>query len=156
MKCKPSWLLQRTHLVWVIAILAACHVQSPRTAADLEPLQGYWEGRGPGGECSITISGDSLYFRAREDFWYDTSFTVLADKDPKQLHATILRDSSKEQKHIGNVVVAIFKIEDGELTLGVMGDYEGPPSEPVVGDWDWAMDIYVLHRAQPPTDLTGG
>jgi hypothetical protein len=132
------------------AWLTACQSLPTRTTTDLSRLQGYWQGRGPGGDCSVTISGNSLRFHARADFWYETTFTLPAGTDPKQLHATIVKDSSSEQVHIGTVVVAIFKIEDGKLTLGVVEDFDGPPAEAVVGDWDWVMDIYHLERAQPP------
>jgi len=36
-------------------------------AAELRPLQGYWEGEGAGGKCSITIAGNSLRYRGRHD-----------------------------------------------------------------------------------------
>lgn len=53
------------------------------------------------------------------------------------------------------MVVTIFKIEDGELTLGVIEDFEGPPANPVVGDWDRAMDQYHLKKVQPREDKPG-
>lgn len=103
----------------------------------------------------MTISGNSLNFHAREDFWYETTFTLPAGTDPQQLHATIIKDSSPQQADIGTVVVAIFKIEDGTLTLAVIEDYEGPPPNPVPtdSDWtsiesDWTIDRYYLKRAQ--------
>ena len=129
------------------ALFTACQSVPTRTAPGLRRLQGYWEGYGPGGECSVTISGNSLHFRAREDFWFETTFTLHADTDPRQLHATII--DSPEQTTIGTVVVAIFEIEDGTLNLGVIEDFEGPPADSVIGDWDRAMDRYYLERAQP-------
>jgi len=122
-----------------------------RADTDLGRLQGYWAGRGPGGDCSVTISGNSLNFHAREDFWYKTTFTLPAATGPKQIHATVIEDSSPPgQKHIGTVVVALYEIEGEKLTLGVVEDFEEPPTEDIVGDWDWIMDIYYLERAQPP------
>ena len=131
------------------ALFAGCHRAPMRTAADSRLLQGYWEGHGPGGECSVTISGNSLHFRARLDFWYETTFTIPAVANPQQLHATIIKDSSQRQRDIGKVVVALFKIEDGTLTFGVIDDFEGPLASPVTDDWDRAIDRYYLTRVQP-------
>jgi len=84
-------------------------------AAELKPLQGYWEGEGAGGKCSITITGNSLHYRAGTN-WWKTTFTLPAGTDPQQLHATI-KESSPPTNGIGQVVFAIFKIEDGTLTI---------------------------------------
>lgn len=97
----------------------------------------------------MTISGNSLHFRARPDFWYETRFTIPGGANPPQLHATIVRDSSLEQADIGRVVVALFKLENGTLTLGVIDDFDEPPSSPVATDWERAFDRYHLERAQP-------
>lgn len=145
----------------------ACQSEPTRTALDLERLQGYWEGPGPGGECSVTIVGNSLRFHAREDFWFETTFTLPPGTDPQQLHATIIKDSSPEQGDVGTVVVAVFKIEDETLTLAVIEDFDGPPTSPVITDSDWSMieadwtkDRYYLERAEPrenePNDLQEG
>jgi uncharacterized protein (TIGR03067 family) len=94
-------------------------------AAELKPLQGYWEGEGAGGKCSITITGNSLHYRAGTN-WYKATFTLSAGTDPQQLHATI-KDSSPPTNGIGEVVFAIFKIEDGTLTLAVYDMSDKPP-----------------------------
>ena len=120
----------------------------PRAPAELTRLQGYWEGHAPGGECSVTISGNSLNFRARPDFWYETTFTIPAGTDPQQLHATIIKDSSRRPRDIGKVVVALFKIEDGTLTFGVIDDFEGPLASPVTDGWDQAIDRFYIKRVQ--------
>ena len=99
------------------ALLAAGASRPTRTAVELDRLQGYWEGEGAGGKCSITITGNSLHYRAGTN-WWKTTFTLPADTDPQQLHATI-KDSSPPTNGIGQVVLAIFKIEDGALTLAV-------------------------------------
>lgn len=93
----------------------------------LERLQGAWTGEGPPGEIAITIEDDVLHFRAREDFWYEATFTLKADTTPSQLHATIT-DSAPPVKDVGVVVYAIFEIEDGTLTLAVGGADEAPAS----------------------------
>ena len=104
------------------AWFTACQSTLTRTAAELKSLQGYWEGDGSGGKCSITITGNSLYYYGRTDFWFKTTFTLPAGTDPQQLLATI-KDcsdcSQPENSSTGKVVLAIFKIEDGKLTLAV-------------------------------------
>ena len=117
--------------------------QPPPTAAELKPLQGYWEGEGAGGKCSITITGNSLHFYARTDFWYETTFALPAGTDPQQLHATI-KDSSPPTNDIGQVVFAIFKIEDGALTLAVDDMSHQPPKT-----FPGALSRYNLKKVQP-------
>ena len=71
-------------------------------------------------KITITISGDSLHFHRDTNFWFKTTFTLPAGKNPQELHATI-RDCA-EKESIGKVVVSIFKIEGEALTLLAMGD----------------------------------
>lgn len=86
----PSTPLLLGALAFTLATLfTACQSAPTRTAADLTPLQGYWEGRGPGGDCSVTISGNSLLFHAREDFWFETTFILPAGTDPQQLECVL-------------------------------------------------------------------
>src|SRR6266704_987505 len=99
----------------LVGLLAGCATHPP-IAAELKPLQGYWEGEGAGGKCSITITGNSLHYRVGNN-WYKTTFTLPAGTDPQQLHATIQDCSPPSTNAIGKVVFAIFKIEDGTLTL---------------------------------------
>jgi len=96
------------------------------TAAELKPLQGYWEGEEAGGKCSITITGNSFHYRAGTN-WWKTTFTLPAGTDPQQLHATIKDCSPPTTNAIGKVVFAIFKIEDGTLTLAEDDMSDEPP-----------------------------
>lgn len=118
--------------------------QSPPTpvAAELKPLQGEWEGEGAGGKCAITITGNSLHYRAGTN-WWKTTFTLPAGADPQQLHATI-KDSSPPTNGIGKVVFAIFKIEDGTLTLAEIDGADEPPKA-----FSSASSRYVLKQVQP-------
>ena len=68
------------------------------------------------GKITITITGNSLHFHRDTNFWFETTFVLPAGTDPQQLHATIKRSSPPEDS-IGEVVFAIFKVEDGTLTL---------------------------------------
>ncbi len=101
------------------------------TAAELQPLQGNWEGVELGdeskGEITLTITGHSLHFHPASNAWYETTFTLPAGTDPQQLRATIKRSSYPD--HVGKVVPAIFKIEDGTLTLATdQGSVKTPKS----------------------------
>lgn len=111
-------------------------------AAKLKPLQGYWEGEGAGGKCSITITGNSLHYRAGTN-WWKTTFTLPAGAYPQQLHATI-KDGSPPTNGIGHVVFAIFKIEDGTLTLAVDDMSDEPPKTFLS-----ASSRYELKKVQP-------
>src|SRR5215472_11982729 len=121
------------------AVFTAGESLPPRTAAELNRLQGYWEGEGAGGRCSITITGNSLHYRAGTN-WWKTTFTVPAGADPRQLHATI-KESSPPTNGIGQVVFAIFKIEDGTLTLAEVDGSEEPPKT-----FSSASSRYVVKR----------
>ena len=100
----------------LLCLQAGCKNNQP-TAAALQRFQGYWDGGGAGGiKCSIAITGNALHFYSRTDFWYETTFTLPAGTDPQQLRATI-KDCAPPTNSVGQLVVAIFKIEDGTLTL---------------------------------------
>jgi len=124
--------------VTALSILMPCGLISTQaagttnhTAAELQRLQGSWEGvlvgQEAAGKISITITGNSLHFQGLStDEWYETTFTLPADTDPQQLHATI--KDCPQPDDIGKVVFAIFKIEDGTLTLaGIQASAVEPP-----------------------------
>ena len=100
-------------------IQETCKTQPP-TAAQLQPLQGTWEetkaGDAGDGKVTVTIYGNSLHFHRDSNFWFKTTFILPAGTDPQQLHATI-NESAPPGDSNGQVVNAIFKIEDGTLTL---------------------------------------
>ena len=112
-------------------------------AAELKPLQGYWEGEGAGGKCSITITGNSLHYRNSAG-WFKTTFTLPVGTDPQQLHATIKECSPPSTNAIGTVVFAIFKIEDGTLTLAEDDMSDEPPKT-----FSSASSRYVVKKVQP-------
>ena len=113
------------------------------TDAELKPLQGDWEGEGVGGKCSITFAGNSLHYRAGTN-WWKTTFTLPAGTDPQQLHATIRDCSPPSTNAIGTVVFAIFKIEDGTLTLAEDDMSDQPPKT-----FPSALSRYNLKKVQP-------
>ena len=68
------------------------------------------------GKYTITITGNSLHFEGpKPEDRYKATFTLPAGTVPQQLHATITESSDSDE--IGMVVFAIFKIENGTLTL---------------------------------------
>src|SRR5215218_5225047 len=77
-------------LIWA----QAAGTTNQPTAAELQPLQGSWEGVMVGkealGKISITIAGNSLHFKGlKPGDWFETTFTLPAGTYPQQLHATI-------------------------------------------------------------------
>ena len=138
----------------LLCLQAGCKNNQPTTAA-LQRFQGYWDGGGAGGiKCSIAITGNALHFYSRTDFWYETTFTLPAGTDPQQLRATI-KDCAPPTNSVGQLVVAIFKIEDGTLTLAVNQDPQGPPPKAFPSDPNGLIARYDLKKVrkkntQPP------
>ncbi len=129
------------------ALFTACQSTPAQTAAELKPLQGYWEGEGAGGKCSLTITGNSLYYYGRTDFWFKTTFTLPAGTDPQQLHATIKDCATPTGDSIGKVIFAIFKIEDATLTLETLTEDDMSDKRPKI--FANASNRYVLKQVQP-------
>ena len=100
-------------------------------------------------KCSITITGNSLNFYSRTDFWHKATFTLPAGTDPKQLRATINDSAPPTNNTLGQVVVAIYKIEDETLTLALnQGDSWLPPKT-FPSDDTWPFSSYILKKVQP-------
>ena len=137
---------------------AKCVVNQP-TNAELQLLQGTWEGvwEGVGAgdksheKITITITGNSLHFHRDTNFWFDTTITLPAGTDPKQLYATIKGNAASQGTNaIGKVVGAIFKIEDGTLTLATIGD----DAEETLKSFEAAGTRYELRKVQPQNKNT--
>ena len=118
------------------------------TAVELQRLQGTWEGVMVGhekdGNITITITSNSLHFHRDTNFWFATTFTLPASKDPKQLHATIKGCPPSQADSIGQVVRAFFKIEDETLTLATIGD----DAEETQKSFEAAGTRYELRKVQ--------
>jgi hypothetical protein len=130
------------------------------TAAELQPLQGSWEGVLVGDEAvkvSITIAGNALHFqRLGMEDWFETTFTLPAGTYPQQLHATI-KNCPEPCPDIGKVVFTIFKIEDGTLTLaGIQASSVEPPKTfgEIPGIEDNRIFRYKLKKVQPSMLIT--
>lgn len=120
-----------------------------RAAVGLRLLQGVWEGVLVGDaahqKITITIADRSLHFHRDTNFWFKTTFTLPAGKNPMQLHATI-KDCPPSADSVGKVVKAFFKIEDGTLTLATMGD----DTEETPQSFEAAGTRYELRKVQRP------
>lgn len=138
-----------------VALLSACQSTPTPTAAQLKRLQGHWVGVGSQSNTSITITGNSLHYHSGTDFWFKTTFTLPAGTDPQQLRATIRDCGGEPPKPIGKVVLTIFKIEDGTLTLANYGDLDAdePPKAPK-SFADERNQLTVLRKVQPPEKST--
>ena len=130
---------------------AKCAANQP-TAVELQLLQGTWEGVAVGDESqkkiTITITGNSLHFHRDANFWFETTITLPAGTDPRQLHATII-NSSPPTSGIGQVVQAIFKIEDETLTLATGGDGDEETPKSFEATEDKGVTRYKLRKIQP-------
>src|SRR5215203_2114153 len=64
-------------------------VVNQSTNAELQLLQGTWEGAVVGDKSpekiTITITGNSFHFHRDTNFWFDTTITLPAGTNPKQL-----------------------------------------------------------------------
>ena len=142
--------LQPIIIMFCLVAFFAAHAGEQIPAVELQPLQGTWKGVLVGhetdGNITITITANSLHFHRDTNFWFETTFTLPAGKDPKQLHATIKDCPPAQAKSIGQIVRAFFKIENGILTLATLGD----DSEETPRGFEAAGDRYELRRVQPP------
>jgi hypothetical protein len=129
------------------ALLAADQNITSHADTELKPLQGYWEGEGEGGKCSITITNNALLYRAGTN-WFQTTFILPKGTDLPQLHATITGSSQPNDNSVGTVVTTIYKIEDKTLTLVTFHGSEKPLPEA----FDNTAGRYIVKQAQPPKE----
>ena len=101
----------------------AATAETPPPAAKSSPtaLEGAWKGRDvtPGQEGSATLkfTGQTVEFHgATEDDWLKGTFTIHEDTTPKQWIGTVTDCPSADA--IGKKCYAIYKLEDGTLTIG--------------------------------------
>lgn len=120
--------------------------------SDLDRLQGHWQGRGPGGPCTVIISGETLRYEqptsGDDEFWYDTTIALRDGTDPRQIAARIVDNDS--QDHLGTVVVILYELGDDAqtLNLGIVNSFEESPPSHIQGDWDRVIDFYELAKVR--------
>jgi uncharacterized protein (TIGR03067 family) len=123
------------------------------TAAELQPLQGKWEGGvvgdKAGAKITITITNSSFHFHRDTNFWFETTIALPAGTNPKQLHATIKGCPPSQASSIGSVVGAIFKIEDGKLILVTTGGGAEDTPKSFEATEEKEVTRYELRKAQP-------
>jgi uncharacterized protein (TIGR03067 family) len=125
------------------------------TAPDLElqGLQGTWEGVVVGDKSddkyTVTITGNSLHFYRDSKFWFATTITLPAGTDPRQFHATIKDSAPGQEDSVGKVVLAIYKIEAGKLTLAAIGDGDEETPKSFEAAEDKGLARYELRKVQP-------
>lgn len=106
-------------------------------------------------KITITITGNSFHFHRDTNFWFETTITLPAGTDPQQLRATIKGCAPAQgDNSIGKVVVAIFKIEDGTLTLAARGDGAEETPKSFAATEDKGLTRYELRKVQPQTKNT--
>ncbi len=155
---------QSTALICIIASFIAHAGGSPADKAkgaanqsiveELQRLQGTWGGvmvgQEQGGNITVTINGNSLHFHRDTNFWFETTFTLPVGTHPKQLHTTIRECAPGQGDSVGKEVVAIYKIEDGTLTLVALGGGDGAPPKSFEAAEVKGLSRYELRKLQPP------
>src|SRR5215213_5115373 len=120
------------------------------SASELQRLQGTWEGVVVGDKSddkyTVTITGNSFHFHRDSKFWFATTITLPADTDPRQLRATIKDGAPGQESSVGKVVAAIFKIEDGLLTLAPLGDGDEATPKSFEAAEDQGLARYELRK----------
>ena len=109
---------------------------------DESTLHGTWSGQEVGakaqGSPSLTFEGTNLEFHgANPQEWYRGTFTLREDATPKQLDAVVTE--CPFPNYVGKTVHAIYKLEDGKLTL--TGNEPGNPAVPASFDARGARQI---------------
>lgn len=121
-------------------------------AAALLLLQGTWEGGVVGEESrekiTITITGDSLHFHRDTNFWFETTITLDTDKDPDRLKATIKGCPESQASSIGEVVPAMYKVENGTLTLVPLGGSDEDTPKSFEAAEEKGMTRYELRKVK--------
>ena len=114
----------------VLSCAQATDTTNQPTAAELPHLQGTWEGVLAGqesaGKVTIQITSNSLRFQGRDsNDWYEATFSLPTGTNPQELRATIT--GCLRTNYLGAMVGAIFKIENGTLTLAGIQDRDQEP-----------------------------
>lgn len=129
-------------ILFTAQFMMSCQTGPSQVDSELIPLQGYWEGKGAGGKCTITINGNSLHYQA-DSGWYKTTFTLTPNTNPQQMKALII-DCGPSKDPVGIEVFVVFKIEGETLTLTTYDESYDPPEK-----FD-GQNVYVVMKADLP------
>jgi hypothetical protein len=133
--------------------------KTPPATAGVRQLQCAWEGFQVGqesaGPINITFDGNALRFQgSKADLRYDATFTLKKGTRPQQLHATIT-SGGPAGNDIGKVIGAVFKIENGTLSLaGIEDDAPSTVDDSEAFDRN-PMFHYRLRRVDPQSKKAG-
>jgi uncharacterized protein (TIGR03067 family) len=88
--------------------------------SDSAALQGTWTGKELSADsddpCRLVVSGQNFEFHGPDsNEWYKGTFTLREGSDPKVMVAAITE--CPVEKYIGKTDFAIYRLEDGTLTL---------------------------------------
>ncbi len=127
---KSTEMMSGLALVFLAALLGAPGC-SKTPKPDAKVLQGNWKGQETNatGSDSLVLTGTNLEFHGSDPReWYKATFTLLEDKNPKQMIA-IITDCA-DPKYVGKTAYAIYQIQDGIFTLAAHepGDTNVPAS----------------------------
>ena len=105
-------------------------------------LQGTWSGQEVGakaqGSPTLILDGTKCEFHgANPQEWYKATYSLREDTTPKQLEAVITECPAPQ--YVGKTAHAIYKIEDGKLTL--TGNEPGNQDMPASFDAKGARQI---------------
>jgi len=149
--CRRTPSLGLSGLCLLIGLQAGCASHPPAPTA-LQQLQGTWSGviaNNPKNErYTIRIRGDSFHFHRDTNFWFETTITLPPGKEPKQLHATIRNSAGGTNSNVGEIVFAIFKIEEETLILATRGTDSDDPPLSFENSNDRGLTRYELKRVQ--------
>jgi uncharacterized protein (TIGR03067 family) len=138
--------------VALLVVAAGCAAPpKPDSVAksDSAALQGSWKGQEIGGNSersvSLVLSGANLDFHGADaNDWCKGTFSLREDTHPKQLIGVIT--DGPDPQYVGKTVRAIYRIEDGTLTIS--GNEPGNPDPPAAFDAPNARQL--VFKAEKP------
>ncbi len=129
------------NITWAAAVVGGMLLFSGCASTpkhEMTKLQGSWVGKelsGPGGDCRMTVEGDTFKFQgARAGDWYVGTLTLDPKTQPKQAMVKIV--DCPMPSYIGQTTKAIYKLEGKTLTIGA----HEPGSADVPTTFDLSMD----------------
>ena len=111
--------MKRLIFIAMLLSFASC---STVHKSDSGAFQGKWQGREIGGKikgiCFVTVSGDKVEYRGADtNEWYNATFTLRPDTNPKQL--TCLTTGSSYPPIVGVPRYGIYRIEGDMIRLAI-------------------------------------
>jgi uncharacterized protein (TIGR03067 family) len=117
---KSTEMMSGLALVFLATLLGAsgCSKSPKPDSTDSKVLQGTWKGQEANatGSDSLVLSGTNLEMHGADPReWYKATFTLLEDKNPKQM--VVIITDCPDPKYVGKTAYAIYQIQDGALTI---------------------------------------